>query len=148
MNFFQTRHLFFCLIALMISSKAMALDVHVMTHKTNKTLITSEFLDRILRGQTLNWENNRPIILIIDELDGISSDDFIKTTKMTKAQFLQFWRIKFFSGRAMLPQQTKFERIALESLQESVDGIYVVIGRTPDQKLLGDAGVQVTKLTY
>ena len=148
MSFFFFRYLLFSLITLMITAPVMALEVFVLTNKSNPSVITNEKLDRILKAQQLHWDSGQPIMIVMDELDTISSEDFMTLTSMSKAQFMEFWRIKFFSGRALIPRQVSQSRYAHQLIQDFNLSLYVVIGRKPDEKMTVDENIRVTKLNY
>lgn len=46
-------------------------------------------------------------MLLIDDLQETNSDDFNEVLDMSKSQFMEYWRIKFFSGRALIPKKIK-----------------------------------------
>ena len=148
MSFIFFRYILFFIISASISSAAFSMDAFIFLNKNNSTQINSDQLERILKAQQLHWDSGQPIMLIIDQLDSINSDDFLKITKMSKAQFMELWRIKFFSGRAMIPRQVSQPRLGIQLLQDFRDGLYVLIGRKPDEILFADPAIRVIKISY
>ena len=125
-----------------------AADVFVALNKSNSATITEESLLKILKAEQLVWENGNSVFLMIDSLETTSSQDFDEVLNMSKSQFMEFWRIKFFSGRALIPKQIKNESNALTILSENKNGIYVSIGKSIRNEISSNPDLKVINLKY
>jgi hypothetical protein len=131
-----------------IYSQVSATDVFVAVNKTNTTVITEQRVLKILKAESLTWENGNSVVLLIDDLQETNSDDFNEVLDMTKSQFMEYWRIKFFSGRALIPKQIKNSNSALTILSENKNGIYVSIGKKSDTELSAFPDIKIINLKY
>jgi putative sterol carrier protein len=121
-----------------IYSTSFAADVFVSLNKSNGSKIDQATVVKLLKAEKLIWENGNSVVLVIDDLTAIDSNDFDAVLGMSKSQFLEFWRIKFFSGRALLPKQVKNSGTVLELLHENSNSVYIRIGQRPDNKISED----------
>ena len=127
---------------------ASAADVYVAINRLNASTITSAQVLKILKAESLTWENGNSVVLIIDDLQETDSDSFDEVLDMSKSQFIEFWRIKFFSGRALIPKQIKNPTHALSILFENKNGIYVSIGKKVSKELAGSPDLKIFNLKY
>lgn len=79
----------------------------------------------IIKSNQLTWANGQNILLIIDELDSISEEEFQDAFKIKKSKFLEAWRIKFFSGRALSPLQVKTAKKGLTYVEENPNSLFL-----------------------
>lgn len=131
-----------------IYAQVSAADVFVSIHKKNNSQIDRMSVLKLLKAEKLSWDNGNSVVLLIDDLQTINSNDFDEVLKMTKTQFIEFWRIKFFSGRALLPKQIKNASTAQEILTDNFNGIYIKIGKAPDKKITEDPNIKTLSFKY
>lgn len=129
-------------------AKAFAASVYVSLHKDNKSRIDQESVLKLLKAEKLSWDNGNSVVLLIDDLQSIDANVFDDVLKMSKTQFIEFWRIKFFSGRALLPKQVKSQNMALNILNENSNGVYIRIGQEPDKSITEDPHIKTLNITY
>ncbi len=138
-----------CLIVVhSIFSTVAAAVVYVSTSKSNLANIDQDSVKKLLRAEQLTWDNGNSVVLMIDDLQSTSPDDFADVLSMSKTKFMEFWRIKFFSGRALLPRQIKNPSTVVDLLNENSSGIYIRIGRPPDRKIEEDPNIKTVSLTF
>lgn len=141
------------LLLLLVSSysfygRTSAAEVVIAVNTQNKSTITEEEVLKILRAETLTWKNGNSVILIIDNLENINSDAFNEVTNMTKSQFIEFWRIKFFSGRALIPKQVQSVSKALSILSENKNSIYISFDSKTSKELLNRPDIRKLDFNY
>jgi hypothetical protein len=127
---------------------ASAADVYVAVHKSNSAAISEESVLKILKAEKLTWEDGRAVVLLIDSLDSTNAKDFDEVTHMSKTQFIEYWRIKFFSGRALIPRQIRSQSSALSLLSENENGVYISIGKELDKELIDSKDIRIVNLKF
>ncbi len=131
-----------------ILSNVAAAVVYVSVSKRNLATIDRDSVKKFLRAEQLTWDNGNSVVLMIDDLQLISSEDFSEVLSMSKTKFMEFWRIKFFSGRALLPRQIKTPSAVIDLLNENPSAIYIRIGRPPDKKIEEDSNIKTVSVTF
>jgi hypothetical protein len=140
---------YLCLcLAYSIYAQASAADVFVAVNKSNNAPINEQGVLKILKAEKLTWEDGKSVVLLIDKLDETNSQAFDEVTHMSKSQFMEYWRIKFFSGRALIPRQIKSASSALSILSENKNGIYISIGKELDKELSDSQDLRIINLKY
>lgn len=129
-------------------AQASAANVYVAVNKANPATINQEFVLKILKAQSLTWASGDSIVLLIDDLESIDSTAFDEVLNMSKSQFIEFWRIKFFSGRALIPKQIKKGSNAISILDENKNGIYISIGQEFSKELLENTAIKTSTIKY
>lgn len=129
-------------------AQAAAADVYVAVNKANPASINQEFILKVLRAQRLSWEDGDSIVLLIDDLELTDSKDFDEVLDMSKSQFIEFWRIKFFSGRALIPKQLKSGSKAIAILNENKNSIYISIGKEFSKEILENTEIKTSTIKY
>ncbi len=131
-----------------IFSTVAAAVVYVSISKTNLASIDRDSVKKLLRAEQLTWDNGNTVVLMIDDLQATNSEEFSDVLSMSKTKFMEFWRIKFFSGRALLPRQVKNTSAVVDLLAENPSAIYIRIGRPPDRKLEDDPNIRTVPVTF
>lgn len=129
-------------------AQASAADVYVAVNKSNTTLINEQGVLKILKAEKLTWDDGKSVVLLIDSLEETDSQAFDEVTNMSKSQFMEYWRIKFFSGRALIPKQIKNQSNALTILSENKNGIYISIGKELSKVLVDSQDLRIINLKY
>lgn len=127
---------------------SVAADVYVSYNKTNDSIFNESTVLKLLKAEKLSWDNGNSVVLMIDDLQSINSSDFGDVLNMTKTQFIEFWRIKFFSGRALLPKQIKNVGTAIDILNDNSNGVYIKIGQEPDKKIAEDPNIKTVTFKF
>lgn len=111
--------------------------------------LDAESLKQIFLGEHLTWDNGSNIVLLIDVLDKVSDESFKKFSGISKVQYLSRWRVKFFSGRALIPIQAKSSSFVLDTLKSNPSSIFISFEELPDS-ILGAAKDQlkIIKISY
>jgi hypothetical protein len=133
---------------LALHARASAADVYVAINKANLSTITEVQVLKILKAERLTWENGNSVVLLIDDLQETDAGAFDEVLDMSKSQFIEFWRIKFFSGRALIPKQIKNSINALSILSENKNGIYISIGKPLSKELAESPELKIINLKY
>jgi hypothetical protein len=120
------------------SAIAKADDIYVYRNISNNETLDFENSRRIFDGSKLTWENGRNIVVLIPELDQIEDNSFQTFAQISKSQFLSRWRIKFFSGRALIPIQIKNLSSTFETLKTNPSGIFFSFKELSDAELGGE----------
>jgi UDP-N-acetyl-D-mannosaminuronic acid transferase (WecB/TagA/CpsF family) len=136
------------LLAHSLYAQASAADVFVAVNKSNTTLINEQAVSKILKAEKLTWDDGKSVVLLIDSLEETDSQAFDEVTSMSKSQFMEYWRIKFFSGRALIPKQIKNQSNALTILSDNKNGIYISIGKEPGKALTDSLDLRIINLKY
>lgn len=129
-------------------SHASAADVFVALNKSNTAIINEESVLKILKAERLTWDNGNSVVLVIDDLDVTDSKAFDEVVQMSKSQFMEYWRIKFFSGRALIPKQIKSSTNALNILSENKNGIYISIGKEVPKEISENQNIRTMGFKY
>ncbi len=113
-------------IGLMILGNAHAIagNIYIYYHVSNKENLDLVKAKRIFQGDKLTWENGVNIIILLDQIDVISDTEFKEFSQLNKAEFLDLWRVKFFSGRALAPIQIRNRSKAFEALIENPTSLF------------------------
>lgn len=127
---------------------ATAADIVVAINSQNESTITEKDILKILKAETLVWNDQKAVILLIDELKSINGDNFTHVTHMRKSQFIEFWRIKFFSGRALLPKQVQNSSKALTILLENKNSIYIHFEKNIPKELASDKNIKTIQFSF
>ena len=124
---------FLVMLGIFIFSNAYAFagNIYVYSHVSNKEDVDLAKAIKIFQGGKLTWGNGVNILVLLDQLDVISDEDFKKFSQMNKSEFLDVWRVKFFSGRALVPIQIKNSSKALETLLENPTSLYFSFKKIP-----------------
>lgn len=131
-----------------IYASVSAADVYVSFNKNNNSHIDQNSVLKLLKAEKLSWDNGNSVVLMIDDLQSIDSSAFDEVLNMSKTQFIEFWRIKFFSGRALLPKQIKNAGTAADILNDNSNGVYIKIGQEPDRKISEDPNLKTLSFKY
>lgn len=116
-------NLFFAVL-LTSASFARAEEVTVYYSASVTQVPDSVFLRQAFSGKRLAWENGDSIVLMLQNLKGVDEGVFAKFAQQTKNQFLDSWRIKFFSGRALVPIQATSPDAAITTIKQNPAAIY------------------------
>ena len=103
---------------------------------------------KILKAESLTWEDGSSVVLLIDDLQGIDPEAFDEVLDMSKSQFIEYWRIKFFSGRALIPKQVKNIANALSILSDNKNGIYISIGKEATKELADNPDLKIINFNF
>jgi ABC-type uncharacterized transport system ATPase subunit len=117
-------------------------------NKSNTSVINEQGVLKILKAEKLTWEDGKSVVLLIDKLEETDSQAFDEVTSMSKSHFMEYWRIKFFSGRALIPKQIKSASNALSILSENKNGIYISIGKELGKELSDSQDLRIINLKY
>lgn len=146
---FMQNIFYLCLcLAYSMYAQASAADVFVAVNKSNTSVINEQGVLKILKAEKLTWEDGKSVVLLIDKLEETDSQAFDEVTSMSKSQFMEYWRIKFFSGRALIPKQIKSASNALSILSENKNGIYISIGKELGKELSDSQDLRIINLKY
>ena len=129
-------------------SQASAAEVHVAVNKSNTTLINEAGILKILKAESLTWSNGNSVVLLIDDIESTDANAFDEVMNISKSQFMEFWRIKFFSGRALIPKQVTSAVHALSILSENKNVIYISIGKAFAKELTESPHLRIVDLKY
>ena len=129
-------------------SQASAAEVHVAVNKSNTTLINEAGILKILKAESLTWSNGNSVVLLIDDIESTDAKAFDEVMNISKSQFMEFWRIKFFSGRALIPKQITSAVHALSILSENKNVIYISIGKAFAKELTESPNLRIVDLKY
>jgi hypothetical protein len=129
-------------------SQASAAEVHVAVNKSNTTLINEAGILKILKAESLTWANGNSVVLLIDDIGSTDAKAFDEVMNISKSQFMEFWRIKFFSGRALIPKQVTSAVHALSILSENKNVIYISIGKAFAKELTDSPNLRIVDLNY
>lgn len=129
-----------------MSAAAVAGDVYVYVNSTNTEEIDIKTLRKIVQSNRLSWKNGQNIVLITEELSGMDDADFSEMTEISKSQFLNNWRLKFFSGRALVPIQLKKSVNPLDTLKENPSSIFFTFKALPEDSISNQ--IKTLKLSY
>jgi hypothetical protein len=129
-------------------SQASAAEVHVAVNKSNTTLINEAGILKILKAESLTWANGNSVVLLIDDIESTDTKAFDEVMNISKSQFMEFWRIKFFSGRALIPKQISNAVHALSILSENKNVIYISIGKAFAKELTDSPNLRIVDLKY
>lgn len=141
--------LFFSFLFLTICSPGWASTVFVYRNAASEEEITSATAQRILDGSKLVWKDNKNIVLLLQELDQVDENLFLSFSGLSKPQFLSRWRIKFFSGRALIPVQVKNAAQAIETLKSNPYSVFFSFTELTPQDLGPEKQkISVITLTY
>lgn len=110
----------FFLISLSFSANGEAF----LYRSSNSEPLSLEITRDIFEGQKLSWNNGKSIVLVLNELEQIDDSKFSSFTNLSKSQFLSKWRIKFFSGRSLMPIQVKSSNAALEIIKANPSSLF------------------------
>ena len=122
--------------------------VFVVVNKSNIATITQQKVLKILKAESLTWEDGSSVVLLIDDLQGIDPEAFDEVLDMSKSQFIEYWRIKFFSGRALIPKQVKNIANALSILSDNKNGIYISIGKEATKELADNPDLKIINFNF
>jgi hypothetical protein len=129
-------------------SQASAAEVHVAVNKSNTTVINEAGILKILKAESLTWANGNSVVLLIDDIESTDANAFDEVMNISKSQFMEFWRIKFFSGRALIPKQVTSAVHALSILSENKNVIYISIGKALAKELTDSPHLRIVDLKY
>lgn len=123
----------FCTFVMSVSAFAnvKAADIFVYRNSSNTEKIDIEDLRHIFNGDRLAWNNSKVIRLYVNDLEKINERDFENFSGLTKAEFMDLWRIKFFSGRSGVPIQVKRQQKVLDSLEDNSAALYISFESIP-----------------
>lgn len=146
---FSYHVLVFILLGINFSAYAFADVVYVYRNSNSLEPLTFENSRHIFDGGTLTWDNGKNIVLLVDELDKIDDKSFLKFAGLSKSQYLSQWRIKFFSGRALIPIQTKSISFASETLITNPSAIFFSFKEYTDEELGAQKNnLKLDKITF
>lgn len=123
--FFSRANFAFSLLILLSGTVAFARDLQVIYSQSTERSLEREDIKEIIRARRLTWKNGQNILLIIDDLDLVSDEEFQDAFGISKTMFLDSWRIKFFSGRALSPIQVKTSDKGLSYVDDSTNALYL-----------------------
>jgi len=123
--FFSKEKLALLLIFLFSGSVAFARELQVIYAEYPGHNIENADIRDIIRANRLTWKNGQNILLIIDDLDLITDEEFQVAFGTSKSMFLEAWRIKFFSGRALSPLQVKSQRKGLSYIEDNTNALFL-----------------------
>ena len=129
-------------------SQASAAEVHVAVNKSNTSVINEAGILKILKAESLTWGNGNSVVLLIDDIESTDAKAFDEVMNISKSQFMEFWRIKFFSGRALIPKQVTNAVHALSILSENKNVIYISIGRALAKEITDSPNLRIVDLKY
>ena len=129
-------------------SQVLAAEVHVAVNKSNTAVINEAGILKILRAESLTWANGNSVVLLIDDIESTDAQAFDEVMNISKSQFMEFWRIKFFSGRALIPKQITSAVHALSILSENKNVIYISIGKALAKEITDSPNLRIVNLKY
>ncbi len=124
MKSFIYSFMLFMIVYALSSISANAGSLFVYRNLKNESTLSFETVKKIFDASKLTWEEGKTILFIIKDIEQVDEREMIEFSGLSKMQFLNKWRIKFFSGRSMMPVQVKDDEAALKLLKENPYGIY------------------------
>ena len=82
-----------------------------------------------------------------EELNQIDEDEFQEFSEISKSHYMHNWRLKFFSGRALIPIQLKKNISPLKTLNENQSSIYFTFKPLVEEDLSKNQ-IKLIKLSY
>jgi hypothetical protein len=129
-------------------SQASAAEVQVVVNKSNTSVLNEAGILKILKAESLTWANGNSVVLLIDDIETTDPQAFDEVMNISKSQFMEFWRIKFFSGRALIPKQITNAVHALTILSENKNVIYISIGKALAKEITDSPHLRIVNLKY
>ena len=129
-------------------SQASAAEVQVVVNKSNTSVLNEAGILKILKAESLTWDNGNSVVLLIDDIETTDAKAFDEVMNISKSQFMEFWRIKFFSGRALIPKQITSAVHALSILSENKNVIYISIGKALAKEITDSPNLRIVNLKY
>lgn len=123
--FFSRAILTLTLLFLLLEQSAFARNLQAVFSRRTGEGLEEKDIQEIIRANKLTWGNGQNILLIIDDLELISEEEFEDAFGISKSTFLNSWRIKFFSGRALSPLQVKTHLKGLTYVDENANALFL-----------------------
>lgn len=137
----------FCIVIISVSH-AFAGEAYVYLNNKNKEDLSLVNLKKIIRAQKLNWISGEDILLFVDDIKKTDNETFRSFSGVTKSEFIDNWRIKFFTGRAMTPIQARDQNTVMESLLENPFSIYVTFDQISPDLISGQSEIRMIAFPF
>jgi hypothetical protein len=67
-------------------------------------------------------------VLVLDKFTKISNQDVQEMLNISTRELTNLWRVKFFTGRAMMPKQVESSLQGIKAVEENTNSLYIHFG--------------------
>ena len=136
----------FFLLVFFPASKSFA-DVVFIANKTlPENQLTPDEIKNIFLGDMVTWKDGRSVVIVICNESEAHREFTTKYTNKTPSQFISYWRMQLFSGKAQIPKTFADEKDVVNFVENTPCAIgYISSATTGNVKIItiaGDLGVR------